>query len=373
MGVIRAATTALLSTVLLLAGGCAVTQETRQSLGGYVQAMEQVHQSADLFVADFSNGLKVQEDLIRTAGAVPATRRAEYPTEFKLPTDAGMPQTDADKAVAATRQALAVVRDYNAALVALAEGQSEQEVRQRTTALGGALQTLASLAKETIPGLSLVTGIGSKILKLAQDASNRQQLQQAVAEGREPVGEILAVLEKQTPAMYRLSVVGASQGQDRARDSISRSAAALRTFLERRGPPTDPGLAGQMMDVQVRLGDIGTRTRTLPRMPIPMPFSGGKPAYDAAAHTETQVLLQSMEASADKYAEVVAKQNAYHELMASYVAALRQARHGLDLVAESLKRPVDLRTEVLNLLQVAFELRDAMAAYRNPPTNTASP
>ncbi len=206
-GVARFATPRRLAGNMLLLwavvlSGCAVTQETRQSLAGYVQAMEQVDQSANMFLTDFSNGRKVARELARIAGAGPAPAAPEYQNKFVLPGDPNDPQTDDEKALYSTRQALAVVRQYNSVLVALAEGRSEQEIRTGTEQLGGALESLASIAGASLPGLGLVAAVGPQILKLAQDAANRQQLEEAVKKGRAPVGEILKVLEAQTPVMY---------------------------------------------------------------------------------------------------------------------------------------------------------------------------
>lgn len=366
----RGALALLLCGALLLAG-CAVPQEARRSLAGYTQAMGQVEQSAGMFLLDFAHGLRAQEELKRGPGAAPAAR--EYPSEFLLPGDPDAPQDENEKAQAATRQALLVIRAYNQALVALAEGRPESDVREQAGEFGGALQSLASVAGQSLPGLGAATALGARLVKLVQDGASRQQLQQAVQEGREPVGAILAVLEQQAPAMYRLSVVRTSQEQDRLKDDLRRAAAALKTLLARHGAPADAELAGALPGLQAQLAEIGRRTRTLAAMPLPFAFAAGRPAYDAAAHAEAQVLGQFMGTSAQKYAELVARQNAGHALMNKYVLALRQTRASLDLVADSLARPVDLRAEAARLAQVAAELRGALADYHHPPQALAAP
>lgn len=369
----RAAIAALLLGVLMFAGGCAVTQETRQSLAGYVQAMDQVEQSADVFVTDFSNGLRVQDELKRVAGTSTPARPPLYPATLVLPPAANAPLNETDSALAATRQALLVVHEYNAGLVALAEGHSEQEIRQRATALGTALKPLAELAKLSIPGFSQLAGVGSTILKLVQDASNRQQLQQAIEKGRPAVAIILEELEKQTPEFYRLSVQTTSQSESSLKGDIRRTAETLGDMITRRGPPTGADMLTAVTDVQVQLTEIGQRTGTRPAMPIPFPFAGGLPPYDATADAEAKVFVKSLRSSADRYVELIAKQNAYYQLMTKYVSALRQTRRSLDLVADSLNRPVNLGEEVKRLLKVAFDLRDAMALYRNPTAASALP
>ena len=117
MGFMRIAWAGLL---ILGVAGCAVTEPTRQSLSGYVLAMAQVEQSADMFLSDFSNGLKVQAELRRVGSTAAAPVVPDYPTVLKLPDDASAPRSEAEDEVQQTRQALAVVRAYNTALVALA-------------------------------------------------------------------------------------------------------------------------------------------------------------------------------------------------------------------------------------------------------------
>lgn len=357
----------LASLVVLGATGCAITQETRRSLDGYTQAMIQVDQSADRFLADFSSGLKAQEDLKRLEGVRPAALAQEYPDTLSLAVDAKAAQTPVGQKVAATRQALATVRTYNEALLALAEGKPENDIRQSATKLGDELQTLATLAGATLPALGPIIGIGSKIIKLAQDAANRKQLEQAIKEGSASVDLILRVLENQTPSMYELSVVGAKQAQDKSRDEIRRTGQVLKALIARHSPPANAELISKIPAQQALIGEIGRKTRTLEALPVPFKYSAGKPAYDTAADAEAAIFIESLGKSAQKYAEVIVRQNAYHDLMQKYAALLRATRNSLGVLVKSLSAPADLNAEVNRLLGAAFDLRDTMAAYRNIP------
>ena len=359
---------------MLLLAGCAVTPETRQSLAGYVQAMDQVESSANVFLSEFSNELKAQEAAARGAGSGAETPpRAEYPAAFTPQGDPDAPLTAPDKAVAKTRLALVVVREYNQALVALAEGQSDAEVRARVVAFGGALGDFASLVGTAIPGLSAVTALGPQIVKLAQDAANREQLVRAVDAGRKPVAEILLDLEAQTSSMYRVSVVATRQAQTAVQNDIRRTAATLKALVARYGPPVDAEVARRAALLQAALADIGQRTQTLPALPVPFAFGSGRPAFDAGAEAEAAVFVQALRGSAQQYAALVARQNAYYELLGKYVALLRQTQAALDLVAASLARPVDLGATVDRLFKTVFELRDGLAAYRHPAPGTSQP
>ena len=349
------------------ATGCAVTDQTRQSLSGYTQAMAQVEQSADMFLADFSNGLKVQAELKRVGSAATAPVVPEFPTEFKLPDDESAPRSEAEDKVQQARQALAVVHAYNNALVALAEGRPETEIQTSLVGLGAELQTLASVAGIAIAPFAPFAAIGTKLVKLAQDAANRAQLEQAVLQGREPVHTILKVLAQQTPSMYRLSIVGTKQAQQSLSEEIIRTAFAMKGLVTRYGPPTNASVTSRAAVDQALLGEIGRNTKTRDAMPIPYAYTTGSPTYDAAADAQSQIFIRSISASAQKYAELIAKQNAYHGMLLQYVALLKRSREAMDQLARGLNAPVDLRTEVFGLLRTAFDLRDAMAMYRHPP------
>jgi len=364
MGLMRIVQVGLL---LLCMAGCAVTQQTRQSLSGYVQAMAQVEQSADMFLLDFSNGLKVQAELRRIGSAAAAPVAPDYPTILKLPDDESEPRSEAEDNVQQTRQALAVVRAYNNALVALAEGRAESEIQQSLLELGTEMQTLASVAGAAFPPFAPLAAIGAKLVKLAQDAASRKQLEQAVLEGREPVRTILGVLAQQTPSMYRLSVVGTQQAQESLGDEIRRTAFALKGLVARYGPPTDATVTSRAAADQALLGAIGRKTNTLGALPIPYSYTASSPPYDAAADVQSQIFIRSISVSAQKYAELIAKQSAYHAMLLQYVALLKRTGEALEQLARSLTGPVDMRTEVFGLLRTAFDLRDAMARFRHPP------
>jgi hypothetical protein len=107
-------------------------------------------------------------------------------------------------------------------------------------------------------------------------------------------------------------------------------------------------------------------------LPNQFPFISGKPAYDNAAHANMKIFMQVLRANDAHYREIVAKQNAYYKLMEKYVALLRQTRRSLKVLADSLDAPIDIEREAYRLINVAFELRDAMAVFRNPSIAASS-
>ena len=360
-----------LTAVALCVSGCAITPEAKRSLAAYVQASTEVEQAANLFLTDFADDARIASEFDRIAnGPAPAKPDEEYPSEFVPASKADPPPTKFDQALADSRQALGVIREYNEALVALAEGRPVSEIKGQIEELGGSISASASLAGFMAPGISQFAAIGAEIIRLAQDARNLEQLKSAVAGGRGPIEKILDVFEGQTKSIYRLSVVGAIKAQVDLRQAIARTTAPMKSFLKRYGPPTDATLFAEVAGFQQEVERIGERTQTINAVPNPFQFDDTQSAYDQEAHTEMKVFMSVLRASDSKYREIVAKQNAYYDLMEKYVAALSEMRNGLALVQKSLENPVDFRGQISRLLQSAFALRDAMSEFRHPSQST---
>lgn len=368
----RSLTIATTACLLIFTASCAITPETKRSLAAYTQAMDEVQESANLLFNDFASNLKVGKQLKSGGGAQGSDNKPEYPAEFVLPQNQNSATSEVDKAIEASRDVLEVIRQYNDALVALAEGRPEAEIKIQVNQFGGALQTLTSLGGLAMPGFEQFAGIAAKAIKLAQDAHNLEQFKQAVKEGQEPVNLILTALEDQTPAIYDASVVITQQRQGAAKKNIRRVGFALKPIIKKYSPPTDPAIHDEMAIFQAELRTIGTRTNTLPQLPVPYPFQSGKPAYDKAALKEMRIFMQAVRASDAQYREIVARQNDYFKLMETYVALLRQTKRSLEILANSLEAPIDMQREAHRLINVAFELRDALAVIRNPSVAASS-
>ncbi|CAB1080272.1 hypothetical protein JY97_05075 [Alkalispirochaeta odontotermitis] len=363
----RSLATATILGLLVLAMGCALTQATRQSLTTYTRAMDEVQESANFFLTDYANLVKFRKQLEAGGDEKTARAKPEFPSEFILPQNPGAPTTKAEKAIQESREALEVIRQYNDALVALAEGRPEAEIKAQINQFGGALQTLASIGGTVVPGIEQFSDIATKIIKLAQDADNREQFKKAVKEGQKPVNNILTALEKQTSPIYRASVPRAKSRQDVAKDNIRLVGFEIKPFLADFSPPTDPGLSNEMAEFRAEIVAIGTRTKTIPPLPDTFPFQSGKPEYDNAAHANMNIFMQVLRVNDALYTQIVTRQNAYYNLMVKYVALLRQTRRSLTILSDSLDAPIDIEREAYRLINVAFELRDAIAVFRNPP------
>lgn len=367
----RRACAVLMAGTLLWLSGCAVSPQARQSLTAYISASEQVQQTAGDLLTDYAN-----RSLARAASQQPvATKPAEeYPHKFDPAAVSAKPVVTAnERAIAETRQALVVIHDYDALLVALAEGRSEAEVRQQTGAFGSALKTLAQIGGAVIPGIDAALGLAGKFIKLANEAANREELLRLVADGRGPLRQILQGLQAETKGMYDMAVGETNQKLPEIRQAIQAAASPLDKLCGLYAPPFEATVVTKMATLQGQAAELAKQTRTTAAVKVPFPFVPGRAPADATVATQAEVFVQAMRIHAQRYAEQVGAQKAYYEVLVKYVAALQAMQAGFDTLAENLTAPVDLRSEIARLLGVGFELREAVATYRNPTPAPATP
>lgn len=368
---VRCASAVLMTGILLWLPGCAVSPQVRQSLTAYVSASEQVQQTAGNLLADYA-----KRSLARSASPQPVASKPaeEYPHKFDPTAVSAKPELNAnERAIAETRLALAVIHDYDALLVALAEGRSEAEVQLQTGAFGGALKALAQIGGAVIPGIDAALGLAGKFIKLANVAANREELLRLVAESREPLRQILQGLEAETKGMYDTALGETNNKLLEIRLAIQAAASPLAKLCGLHAPPQEAAIVTKLATLEVQAAEVAKQTRTTAAVKIPFPFVAGRLPADAAAATQAEVFVQAMRIHAQRYAEQVAAQNAYYEVLVKYVAALDAMQAGFDTLAANLMAPVDMRSEIARLLSVGFELRDAVATYRNPTPATATP
>ena len=368
---LRYARAVLMAGTLLWLSGCAVSPQARQSLTAYVSASEQVQQTAGDLLTDYAN-----RSLARAASQQPVVTKpaGEYPHKFDPVAVSAEPVLTAnERAIAETRQALVVIHDYDALLVALAEGRSEAEVRQQTGAFGSALKELAKIGGAVIPGIDAALGLAGKFIKWANEAANREELLRLVAEGRGPLRKILQGMEAQTEGMYDNAVGETNKKLPEIRLAIQAAASPLAKLCGLYAPPLEAAVMTKMASLQVQAAEVAKQTRTTAAVKIPFPFVPGRAPADATVATQAEVFVQAMSIHAHRYAEQVAAQNAYYEVLVKYVAALQAMQAGFNTLAANLTAPVDLRTETARLLGVGFELRNAVATFRNQTPAPATP
>lgn len=348
----------------VMVAGCAITQETKQSLIAYTTAMEQVQIATDQFLVDFASVEELRKQLERSLAGDEALAE-DYPATYtpRHRLKASVAGVEAD--IQARINALSAVATYNDALVALVEGRSESEISARLTSFGtGIGSILQNFGIAASPRVGAVIPLASKLAKLVQDGLNREEFKEALKLGQPLVEAVLAQLERDTTQYYEASVTMTDRKRDEPKVEIRIAVASVNELTGRHSSPSETNLQNEVRQIQRRLLSIGTRTGTRTAMHDSLLFVNGKPPYNQQAHGQMQVLMQAVDAAAKKDAELVAKQNAYYDLMDAYVATLRQTKSSLANVQASLDRPVNIDAEARRLLGVALGLRDALNDYK---------
>lgn len=358
----RAAAVMMVGAFCLLATGCAVSPQAKQSLSKYVQASDQVLQTAVDLVNDYESRVRAGAASAESSASAPVPA---FPGRFVLKLVVGdRVLTEDELAIASTREALEVLREYNALLVALAEGRSEAELQQQAGAVGGALQQLASIGGFVIPGVASASQLLGKAAKLWQDAKNREQMVKLVADGKDTVTKIFLGMREQVPAFYSASVAETEGKQNVLLESIGRVVFHLDDLVKQHSAPVHPAVAVQMAELELQVAEVARKTRT--RSKTPFSYVAGKSLVDADVAAQAGVLVQSMRVHAQRKVELVAAQNAFYDALVKYVIALTAMETAFDKLSVSLNAPLDLRAEVRHLIGVGSGLRDAVTAFRRP-------
>jgi hypothetical protein len=348
--------------IAAIMSGCAITQETKQSLLAYTTAMQQVQVSTDKFLIDYSSVADLRRQLEQTlASDAPNS----YPASYNPRLRSGTSIAGADTDIQARRSALAAVAAYNDALVALAEGQSEAAVSAHLKSFGGGIETvLGTIGITTASSFGAVLPLASKLAALIQDGLNKAEFTEALNLGQPIIEAILAQLESDTAHYYAASIVVTERERDKVKSELRGAVPALRRLAGQSSAPTEENPLIEVRKIERTLNSIGIRTDTSALMPESLPFDAGKPKLDLQALERIKVSMKAIESIAKQDAEIVAKQNAYYDLMDAYVATLRQTSASLLFVSNSLDKPIDFNTQAGLLLDTALNLRSAFDEYR---------
>lgn len=342
--------------------GCAITPETKQSLIAYTIAMQQVQVATNKFLIDFSSAEDLRKRLKQTlAGDVANTYPATY--DPRLRSDTPIAGVEAD--IQARRSALAALAAYNDALVALAEGQSESTVSAHLQSFGGGIEkVLNTIGITATSSLAAALPLASRLMTLIQDGLNKEKFTEALNLGQPIVEAILAQLESDTTQYYEASVVLTERERASVKSEMKEAVESIRQLAGQNNTPAETNLQNEVRGIERSLRSIGIRTQTLVLMPESLLFEAGKPGFNKQALGRMRTSMKAIESIAARDAEIVAKQNAYYDLMDAYVAMLRQTNASLLIVQASLNRPGNFNSQAGRLLDAAVNLRDAFGEYR---------
>jgi len=348
----------------VLLAGCSISGQTKQSLVAYTTAMEQVHIATDQFLVDFAAVDKLKRKLESSLTSADVVVDS-YPYSFDPATASSVSTGGVGRDIQARRDALIIVANYNNVLVALATGQTESEINALPSSFGSkAGLVLESLGGSAIPGLQAVIPLASQLTKLIQDGLNKNEFDRALELGQPLVEAILDQLEADTTQYYEASIVVTNNDRSGPKTDIRTAAFAIQDLTGEYAEPTDPNLQNELKRLNRELSSVGKSTNMSNILAAVFKFDDNKSAYDEDAHRQVLIQIQKIGDAANADAQLVARQNAYYDLMGAYAVSIRQTKASLIITRVNLNQPASIEAEAGRLLNVALNLRDSFFEYK---------
>jgi hypothetical protein len=340
--------------IVLLIGLAGCVQVPVQPLNDYVSSFEEARSAGLLLIDEVAKSSAAIER--RRAGPTAAASRAVIPETFdpEAVTEEGADGVPA--LFAARRAAFDAIMDFNEVLIKLAEGRSVEEMRTDVAEIGRAMPLLLSLAQTAVPGAGIVLTALGPALRQAEVARSRLEFRRAVIAGEDDVQNVIALLIRDTPALYdiqknryKLERDGALAAAGQVRRSMIAVASAYQA-------PSGAD-AAERNRLASEAGAILSRLLDQPvAVTLAASSSPAAPGYPAEANRQLAVFVtQLREVQAQALAAEQGKAAAY-EAMRRYVLLLRKTQNSLTLLGQEVEAPSPVTAG--DLLRVGTDVRE---------------
>lgn len=341
----------------LVAAGCAhvPVRETVQ----YADAFREVAGVTDELLGDYAVAL----DMIATHDA--AERPAVYPIRFDP--DAALAAEAPDPAVAGFQNALRAVEAYDAALLDIAQGESDAHLAGHAAAAAKVIESLGiGAAPAGVPAAELVRGL----LSLLAQARTQRQFADAVTRGRPIVGRILHDFVGATPDFYRVRVgiVGAALTeiefkQETVLDEIERIA---ETYA---APAAGTELALRRAQVETEVAAL--RVAVAPNA-ASRPLPAGPRPYDDDAQRRLEEQARVLRGLCSERRALAEGLTAYHDQLAAYVRLVDDTQRYFDALLGA-SGPSERSDAALHAHDTSTKATELRAAIRDTRSALALP
>jgi hypothetical protein len=350
----------------LFAGACTSVPETEFT--AYTQAFDAAKQSTEQILVAMDGARATAETIER--GRQPAAAPAgPFPISISLTNTASIPEDQTAK----RRRALETVSHFNAVLVELAAGRKPEEIRSSVDSLISGLKDVASLAGFAVPVPGGAGALIATVVEQLEKASNRQQFADALREAAPLIDAIFANLAKDAEDVYEIMARSAKKDVDRTLDQITDGYVQLRMVAAEHRAPT--GTIGEgyakfttALGAALKQAGLDDPTKFTTRLP-----TAGSKDFDAMMLSQLEQTLAQLQAAADAYSAIVAKQQAFYRLVVAYGALLAKTRETLQAVRLALDRPPDIRAQATELLAFAFDVKRKLQAVRDAQAAIGGP
>jgi len=308
----------LLTMTLAFGVACATgCQLPTRQLEDYRSAFSQARAAGEEVLLDYGAARETYEERLAERGLSDEdTPDARTRLAFD-PDDVAEAPADA---VVVRMKAWAVLADYNAALVALAEGRSSEEI---AGAAEGLLSSVGALSAEAAADLAPFGGVITSALEQLQRGIERREFERAVR-GAEPlIADLAGYLVQDARSFYNVRLGLRNLAYSAETDAAADRRDAIEDLLARHEHEGEDRSASEIADrVNASLSALPDwREEDLLMMP-PL----GEAPYTAALHAQLSSLAGEIGERVKSAREIDARLLAYRETLSGYVRLVRRLR-----------------------------------------------
>ncbi len=360
---------ALAAAMLLGLAGCAAAPVAE--FRSYSDAAEQVNQTTLALLADYQAAIDFQ----------PNAAKPDVPLVF----DPSAFEGNADPAIQARKAAVAVLRDYSAKMLFLAEGGSYEAVQAR-------IGSLVSLIGSAFPAAAGAGGVIGTLAGQLEKARSAREFRDALQAATVPPSSgdctarrtaakdalttelgaatclpildgIYAVLKADTRAFYaaqhlvyveRVSALGKSF----AAEVRTIQGATAQVKRPDSGPEHD-----RLVGLEKSLNDLG-RSLNPAHLEEKLVTQIQGDALNAALLSAIELRINSLKSLAVQHTGLKAALVDYHTRLGAYVGLINQTGSYLDAVGEAAVRPVDNLERAERLVRLGLEIESGAVRSR---------
>jgi hypothetical protein len=270
--------------------------------------------------------------------------------------------------VLARRLALAAMARYNDILATLAEGKSVEEVQASFDSFKGSMTVFLDTLGASHPYAAAGASLLKTLVAVAEKSRTREEFRQALEQGEPIIVKMIdEVFIPDTADFYEMrSNVANYNWRIVRRKGLDQAKMVTLISAEHREPTTE-SLKASKAQVQSRLA---TALRLLDHAKTTIKIrgedrqlsdisgrTGAGPPYTELVEVRLTTLVDSTEATASEYRQIIEDMIKYKEVLNEYVALLNQTRTTLQRVRERLDAPPDIEAMARQLSLTAFQVK----------------
>lgn len=351
---------ALLFLVAALAGCAGIPNEALKS---YTDAFSKVQGASDDFLIQYGQTIKNANAFqARLSGGSVAVR--SYPRSLSSGGD-----SDLDRNVETMRLGFQVIANYNASLVALAEGKSDQ-------AIASSVKGLASAIASFVPVAGTLAGPISVLATELEKARRAEEFRKALKDGAPKVRQILSLIAANVDSNYDIqSNLADNVGTTLGGNVVARIGKLAKLMAGHQAPAAGSGFPS-LEKRQAQLDSAVQPLTVLDQFKAQYPFqlafggAGGTSAYTASTDAIVESVMSDIKAQVAKFQSLDETMNALAKSSESYKQMLSIAIASISKLEAAGATPPDLAGQASDLLRLAFLVKAQIEAVRSASLGT---